>query len=118
MNPNAFAAFVIILAVLSGILQATRAGQLSSSMAEKQLAFTAETTRFMSTRASEFDEGKLNSEGRVKHFLERRDPTRFGLKEEEEEHYRKHFGNGEGVLPLGRKKTKQEEEQEAAEGQG
>lgn len=71
-------------------------------MAEKQLAFTAETSRFMSTRASEFDEEKLNSQGRVKHFLERRDPTRFGLKEEEEEHYRKHFGDGEGVLPLGR----------------
>lgn len=90
-------------------------------MAEKQLAFTAETSRFMSTRASEFDEEKLNSQGRVKHFLERRDPTRFGLKEEEEEHYRKHFGDGEGVLPLGRAvKGPKDEGQKAVavEGQG
>lgn len=117
VNPNAFAAFVILLAILSGILQATRAGQLSSSMSERQLAFSEETSRFMTARASEFDEGKLNSEGRVRHFLERRDPTRFGLKEEEEEHYRKHFGNGEGLLPLGRAKPKEEEEK-AIEGQG
>lgn len=72
-------------------------------MAERQLAFTEETSRFMSARASEYDEGKLNKEGRVRHFLEKRDPTRFGLKEEEEEHYRKHFNSGAGVLPLGRK---------------
>lgn len=118
VNPNAFAAFVIILAVLSGILQATRAGQLSSSMAEQQLAFTQETSRFMSARASEYDEGRLDKEGRVRHFLEKRDPTRFGLKEEEEKHYRKHFRNGEGLLPLGRKSKEADGEDGEEEGKG
>lgn len=108
VNPNAFAAIVIMIAILGGILQATRAGQLSSSISERQLAFTEETSRFMSARASEFEDGGLSSHGRVRHFLERRDPTRFGLKEEEEQHYRKHFGNGEGLSPPGRAKPKDE----------
>lgn len=87
-------------------------------MAERQLAFTEETSRFMSARASEFDESKLDKAGRVRHFLEKRDPTRFGLKEEEEEYYRKHFNNGEGVLPLGRRKADKGEEEKVTEGQG
>lgn len=58
----------------------------------------------MSARASQFDDNKLDKDDRIKHFLERRDPTRFGLKEEEEIEYRKHFEKNERVLPLGRTK--------------
>jgi len=108
INPNAFAAFVILLAVLSGVLQATRATTLSSSISEKQLAFTEETSRFMSERATLSEEKGLGREGRVKQFLERRDPTRYGLKEDEEVQYRKHFGGSqEGLLPLGRGRQQQ-----------
>lgn len=110
VNPNAFAAFVIMLAVLSGIFQATRASTLSGNMAEKQLAFTEETNRFMTARATQFDEENLDSGGRVKAFLEKRDPTRFGLKEEEEEQYRKHFVNDDGIQPLGRTKVRSSDE--------
>ena len=105
VNPNAFATFVILAAILSGILQATRASTLSGNMAEKQLAFTEETNRFMTQRASsQFDELQHDSSGRVKAFLEKRDPTRYGLKQEEEGYYKKHFGdaNDEELKPLGR----------------
>lgn len=91
INPNAFASFVILMAVITGVAQATRAGQYSGSLEEKAQAFTEKTSRFLTTRASHYDENKLTSDGRVKHFLAKRDPSKYGLKGEEEEHYRKHF---------------------------
>ncbi|KAK5072765.1 J domain-containing protein 1 [Lithohypha guttulata] len=99
INPNAFAVFVITAAVLSGILQATSITQQAGTYADKSLAFTEETTRFMTARASQFDDNNLDKNDRVRHFLERRDPTRYGLKEEEESQYRKHFSKHEEVLP-------------------
>jgi len=109
VNPNAFAAFVIIAAILSGVLQATRANTLSGNMAEKQLAFTEKTSRFMTERAADqFDDHQRDSNGRVKAFLEKRDPTRYGLKEEEEGYYKKHFGDAgdEDITPLGKTRTR------------
>lgn len=75
---------------------------MAGTYADKQLAFTEETSRFMTQRATQFEDNKIDKDGRIKHFLERRDPTRFGLKEEEETAYRKHFQNSQDVLPLGR----------------
>lgn len=91
VHPNAFASFVIILAVLSGVLQATRAGQYSGAMEEKARAFTEETSRFLNDRADHFKENQVSRDGRVKHFLQKRDPSKYGLKNEEGEVYRKHF---------------------------
>ena len=96
-------------AILSGILQATRASTMSGNMVEKQLAFTEQTSKFMTQRAAtQFDDHQLDSSGRVKAFLEKRDPTRYGLKEDEEGYYKKHFGdtNDEEVTPLGRTRTR------------
>ena len=90
-HPNAFASFVILLAILSGVLQATRAGQFSGSLEEKAKAFTEETSRFLSSRANHFEENQIGAEGRIKHFLEKRDPSKYGLKDGEEDAYRKHF---------------------------
>lgn len=72
----------------------------------------------MTARASQFDENKLNSEGRVRHFLEKRDPTRYGLKEEEEEQYRKHFQGNEEVPPIGRSRQGDSTKEEEAHGHG
>ncbi len=116
INPNAFASFVIILAVLSGMLQATQAGQYTGSIEERAQAFTAKTAEFMSERKvvnSEYSAGGFGGHGftgssgsgsgtvdhRIRHFLERRDPNRYGLKDEEEETYRKHFGEAQESLP-------------------
>lgn len=99
LNPNAFAALVVALAVVSGVVSATRAGQYSASLGEKQLAFTEETNRFMTERANNLVDNRLDKNARVKHFLEKRDPTRYGLKEEEEIEYRRHFGGTNGLPP-------------------
>lgn len=93
MHPNAFASFVILLAVISGVLQATRAGQYAGSIEERAQALTEETGRFLTTRADQLQENQLDSNGRVKHFMERRDPSKYGLKDEEQDVYRKHFAN-------------------------
>ncbi|ETN43115.1 uncharacterized protein HMPREF1541_02273 [Cyphellophora europaea CBS 101466] len=108
-NHNAFASFVILVAILSGVFQATRAGTSAAGVEERAKAFTAQTHQFMNDRKAE-NAQYLTNEGshglrpepvvpvlgpaaddRVRHFLERRDPNRYGLKEEEEGHYRQHF---------------------------
>jgi curved DNA-binding protein CbpA len=99
MHPNAFASFVIILAVLSGVYQATRAGQYSGTFEEKAKAVTAETHRFLSTRAGQYQENGPAPDGRVKHFLEKRDPSKYGLKDEEEVAYKKHFASNGTMQP-------------------
>ena len=91
INPNAFASFVILMAVITGVAQATRAGQYSGSIEQQANAFTEETSRFLTSRAIHYNENKLTSDGRVKHFLEKRDPSKYGLKDEEQETYKKHF---------------------------
>ena len=99
LNPNAFASFVILIAVISGVAQATRAGQYSGNLEEKAQAFTRETSRFLTSRTEHYNENQLTSGGRIKHFLEKRDPSRYGLKDGEEETYRKHFAPQ--ILPPG-----------------
>ena len=93
LHPNAFASIVILLAVLSGVLMATRAGQFTGSIEERAQAFTEETGRFLASRQDHFEENEIRGPGRVKHFLEKRDPSKYGLKEQEEEVYRKHFAS-------------------------
>jgi len=93
INPNAFASFVILMAVITGVAQATRAGQYSGNLEEKANAFTEETSRFLTSRASQYSQSKLTSHDRIKHFLEKRDPSKYGLKDDEEETYRKHFSS-------------------------
>ena len=91
VNPNAFASFIILLAVISGVAQATRAGQYSGTLEERAQAFSEETSLFLSSRADHLKEQNITSDGRIKHFLERRDPTKYGLKEDEEGVYKKYF---------------------------
>jgi hypothetical protein len=81
------------MAVITGVAQATRAGQYSGNLEEKANAFTEETSRFLTSRATHYNENKLTSDGRIKHFLQKRDPSQYGLKDDEEETYRKHFSS-------------------------
>ena len=93
-----FASMVIILAVLSGVAQATGTTAHGAGIEEKALAFTEETSRFLNERQDGYLRANLASDGRVRHFLERRDPRRVGLKDEEELAYRKLFGKeGDGL---------------------
>lgn len=115
-NHNAFASFVILTAILTGVLQATQAGSTAGSVEERAKAFTAQTHHFMNDRRVENAQYLDSEDGhgvrpkpatpvlgpaadeRVKHFLQRRDPGRSGLKEEEESHYKHHFA-GQNFLP-------------------
>jgi len=101
-HQNAFASLVILLAVISGVAQATRAGQYSGAAEEKARVFTEETNKFLASRAEHFARHGATADGRIKHFLEKRDPSLSGLKDEEEETYRKHFANEQMIMPKAR----------------
>ncbi|EXJ85688.1 hypothetical protein A1O1_06056 [Capronia coronata CBS 617.96] len=95
VHPNTFASIVILFAVFAGVFQATRAGQYSGRFEEKAKALTEETSRFLASRAEEYQENKLDVAGRIKHFLAKRDPSKAGLKDAETEAYRKHFAESD-----------------------
>lgn len=99
INPNFFAFIIVLMAVVSGVAQATRAGQFSGSLEERAQAFTEETSRFLAERAEKQKTDALNSDGRVKWFLKKRDPSKYGLKEEEENIYKDHFSPPELPAP-------------------
>lgn len=91
INPNVFASLIVLMAVVSGVAQATRAGQYSGSLEDRAQAFTEERSRFMTDRAERQRIDTLNSNTRIKWFLEKRDPSKSGLKDKEEDVYKKHF---------------------------
>jgi curved DNA-binding protein CbpA len=91
VDPNMFATSIIFIAILAGVFQATRTGQYTGSIEERAQEFTEKTHRFLSDRRDE--QSEMQGHGRVKHFLQQRDPARYGLKEEEEEAYRRHFAS-------------------------
>ncbi|RMD41986.1 hypothetical protein DV735_g3133, partial [Chaetothyriales sp. CBS 134920] len=114
-NPNLFASLVIVVAVISGIFQATHVGQYSGTIEERAIALTDQTRQFLTERRSDnsryhtgagpaaYTASDLSERGggrrsssvvdeRIKHFLQRRDPCRSGLKDYEAESYRQIFG--------------------------
>jgi curved DNA-binding protein CbpA len=91
ISPNMFASLIVMMAVVSGIAQATKAGQYSGSLEERAQAFTEKTSRFLMDRAQGQKMDTLDSDGRIKWFLEKRDPSKYGLKDEEENIYKDHF---------------------------
>ena len=104
VSQNGFAGIVILLAVISGFAQATRAGQYSTNLEAKIKSVNEETQSFMQTRAG--DSSDLRHDGRVKLFLEKRDSRKLGLQDGEEETYGKAF---EGQLALPRPSIDEEE---------
>jgi curved DNA-binding protein CbpA len=102
VQQNSFASFIILLAVISGVFQATRAGQYSGRLEEKVQEMTAETRNFLDTRENHYQQNQIGMEGRIKHFLEKRDPSKYGLKDEEGEAYRKHFSSSGVMQPMPR----------------
>ncbi|EXJ84913.1 hypothetical protein A1O3_05588 [Capronia epimyces CBS 606.96] len=100
IHTNTFASLVILLAVISGVFQATRAGQFSGQLEEKAKAFSEETSRFLASRAEQYQENQLDVDGRIKHFLAKRDPSKYGLKNEETEVYRTHFAEQNNMRPM------------------
>ncbi|KAL2412539.1 hypothetical protein ABEF91_000558 [Exophiala dermatitidis] len=109
VHQNTFASIVILLAVISGVFQATRAGQYSGQLEEKVKAYNEKTTQFLASRQEHYQEHQLDVEGRIKHFLAKRDPSKYGLKDEEAEAYRKHFAEQNDMRPSPRLKDPEPE---------
>jgi curved DNA-binding protein CbpA len=91
INPNIFASLILMMAVISGAVQATRAGQYSGSLEERAQDFTEKTSRFLRKRADTHRIESVDSGDRVKWFLDKRDPSKNGLKDVEEDIYKGHF---------------------------
>lgn len=90
-HSNMLASLIIMLAVVSGAAQATRTGQQPGSLEERAQALSTETQNFLTTRLEGQKVGTSDSGGRIKWFLEKRDPFKYGLKEQEECIYKDHF---------------------------
>jgi curved DNA-binding protein CbpA len=91
ISPNMFASLILMMAVISGVAQATRAGQFSGSLEERAQAFTEKTGHFLTERAEKQKMETMDSGGRIRWFLEKRDPLKSGLKDQEEDVYKDHF---------------------------
>ena len=91
MDPNVFAFLVLMTAVTLGVAQATNAGSSRDSVEERARAFTAETTRFLENRVKAQKDNTSDSDGRIKWFLNKRDPTQSGLDENEQGIYKERF---------------------------
>jgi curved DNA-binding protein CbpA len=91
LDSNTVAALVILTAVLTGIVQAAGTGQSPGSIEEKAQAFTQETSRFLKNRVEEHKTSQSDSDGRIDWFLEKRDPSKYGLKDQEGSIYQNRF---------------------------
>ena len=91
MNHNLFAGFVILFGVLSGIATATQSGQYSTTLEAKIQLNTAKNANLIDSRQDLSSGGRKEEGDHVKWFLQRRDPSAYGLKPEEEETYSRAF---------------------------
>jgi len=84
MSHSAFLSFIVLLATLGGVAQATRAGTYSNMVEQRIAHLHMECSNLINSRVS-FEKDR---DGRVQHFLKTRDPSGNGLRETEEETYR------------------------------
>ena len=85
------------MAVVSGVAQATRAGQFSGALEERAQALTGETSRFLADRTENRKLDAPDSDGRIKWFLEKRNPSKYGFMDAEEDAQKDH--SPPGMLP-------------------
>lgn len=91
MNHSTFAAFVIIFGVVSGVATATRTGQYSTTLEEKIRLNTAKNADLMDGRKEEAIRPTREGGAHIKWFLQKRDPSAYGLKPDEEDAYKQTF---------------------------
>ena len=84
-----FVTFVILLALFGGTLNATWIGQQRASYERRLREVNEESMRFLAGRRDAAVNQLKTPEAQVRHFLVRRDPSGSGLKEEEEDVYKK-----------------------------
>ncbi|RAK99336.1 J domain-containing protein [Aspergillus ibericus CBS 121593] len=96
VDHRTFATFVILLTLMGGAVQASWISKLSTGYEEKLLEINEESSRLLKGRRESTQNHMGSSDARVQHFLIRRDPSGYGLKEEEQPIYKEVLGSQKG----------------------
>ncbi|KAK2757357.1 hypothetical protein FQN54_004871 [Arachnomyces sp. PD_36] len=92
VSQNTFASLVILIAIFAGVGQLSTFGSYSTSVEERLKEINEQCSRFLAGRREQTLSQMNSQDARVQNFLIKRDPSGHGLKEEEEETYRKILG--------------------------
>jgi curved DNA-binding protein CbpA len=87
VDHKTFVAFLILIALFGGTVNATWIGQRNATYEQKLREVNDQSSRFLAGRRENTAGQMKSSEARVQHFLIRRDPSGSGLKEEEQPVY-------------------------------
>lgn len=88
VSHRTFVTFIALLVLFGGFAQASWITQTQLSLDQKVQEMNSKSARLLAKRRQQTDDLR-STEHRVQNFLMRRDPTGFGLKEEEEPVYRR-----------------------------
>ncbi|KAL2860626.1 hypothetical protein BJX68DRAFT_89605 [Aspergillus pseudodeflectus] len=88
VDHKTFVTFVILLFFMGGALQASWITQVSTGYDDKLRELNEQSTRFLNERRKHTVNQMTSADAKVQHFLVRRDPSGYGLKEEEQGVYK------------------------------
>ncbi|GAD95259.1 Hsp40 co-chaperone Jid1, putative [Paecilomyces variotii No. 5] len=89
VDHRTFATFVVLLAMFGTAMQVSWLGQFTIGWDERVRDMNEQSMRFLAGRRQQTQNQMKSTEARVQNFLIRRDPSGYGLKEGEQEVYRK-----------------------------
>ncbi|EAS32649.3 uncharacterized protein CIMG_03673 [Coccidioides immitis RS] len=92
VSHSTFASFLFLLALFGGIGQAITVGKYSTFVQDKVKSVNEKCGQLLDGRRHDTREHMSSQDARVQSFLMKRDPSGYGLKEEEEETYRRLLG--------------------------
>ncbi|OJJ39289.1 hypothetical protein ASPWEDRAFT_49316 [Aspergillus wentii DTO 134E9] len=101
VDHRTFTSLVILLTLLGGAVQASWISQYSTGYEDRLREINEESTRFLVGRRENTVKQTGSSDAKVQHFLIRRDPTGFGLKEEEQPVYQQVLNPRKSSVPAG-----------------
>ncbi|BCS22442.1 J domain-containing protein [Aspergillus puulaauensis] len=87
VDHSTFVTFVVLLFFMGAAVQASWITQVSTGYEDRLRDLNEQSTRFLNERRSNTVNQMAGSDAKVQHFLIRRDPSGYGLKEEEQPVY-------------------------------
>lgn len=87
VSHRTFVSLIVLLGLFGGLAQASWLTQFQSGYEQRIQELNAQSARFLANRRQQSTDQMRSSEARVQSFLIRRDPSGYGLKEEEEDVY-------------------------------
>lgn len=91
VDPNTFTTLIILLALFGGAVQLSMIGKYSTGYEQRIRELNEKSSRFLTGRQQDTVDQTTSAESKVKQFLIRRDPSGFGLREEEQAVYKEVF---------------------------